>query len=630
MGQASSDLSTEEVEDSSSTLGIGESLRRRGLISNINISSGQLTEEVQNRDSLTENPVWAASPVVGRSTGGGRYNLRVRPNQRSVNTLEPHNRMSERNEIESTSGGTGQNAAEPAPRRRIATSDVIQISGRRQGSSILRLEGATLRSVLAVLTGRHENDDDSDDSDVPRGRGRGLGMFEGMRMHNQDDNDDGSNSSATSDDEDALIGIRRMAGLTRGASFTRRRRKSSRKTQQKIEPDMIKMLEQTDFSALTRQSLGLSPYPKTNGELLRGPSSNTKARETYDKRKDRENEDSEGEIIDVETIDTVDISHPKQCLNESSKSAKSKRGCSTSSYAVKQSMTDNPDNFKSIPEYNSLPTVSSWVAKRELGNFTRPPSSASPFSHGRQRLLLSKFIPNKRRKIATFSQKLFCGTYSNCGNLFLSACQDQNIRIFDTSQGKFRHRRMIRARDVGWSVLDTAFSPDNRHLIYSSWCDYIYQVNLYGPDGEMIRNNRVPGERDGGEGSHTIGDNHQALNLASRDGGDRFCIFSMRFSQDGDEILCGAKDGSIYVYDRGSDQRSLKVDAHEDDVNAVAFIDSATHILASGGDDGICKIWDRRSLRESDPVPVGLLAGHVDGLTYIDPRGDGRHLITNR
>jgi len=188
---------------------------------------------------------------------------------------------------------------------------------------------------------------------------------------------------------------------------------------------------------------------------------------------------------------------------------------------------------------------------------------------------------------------------------------------------------MIRARDVGWSILDTAFSPDNRHLIYSSWCDYIYQVNLYGPDGEMIRNNRVPGERDGGEGNHTFGDNHQALNLASRDGGDRFCIFSMRFSQDGDEILCGAKDGSIYVYDRGSDQRSLKVDAHEDDVNAVAFIDSATHILASGGDDGICKIWDRRSLRESDPVPVGLLAGHVDGLTYIDPRGDGRHLITN-
>ena len=51
----------------------------------------------------------------------------------------------------------------------------------------------------------------------------------------------------------------------------------------------------------------------------------------------------------------------------------------------------------------------------------------------------------------------------------------------------------------------------------------------------------------------------QALDLGARDAGDRFCIFSMRFSQDGDEILCGAKDGYIYLYDRGANRRSLKV-----------------------------------------------------------------------
>ena len=43
----------------------------------------------------------------------------------------------------------------------------------------------------------------------------------------------------------------------------------------------------------------------------------------------------------------------------------------------------------------------------------------------------------------------------------------------------------------------------------------------------------------------------------------------------------------------------------------------------------MCKIWDRRSLRESNPRPVGVFAGHRDGLTYIDPRGDGRYLLTN-
>ena len=47
----------------------------------------------------------------------------------------------------------------------------------------------------------------------------------------------------------------------------------------------------------------------------------------------------------------------------------------------------------------------------------------------------------------------------------------------------------------------------------------------------------------------------------------------------------------------------------------------------SGGDDGVLMVWDRRALREDDPHPVGILAGHSDGITYVDPRGDGRHLI---
>ena len=48
--------------------------------------------------------------------------------------------------------------------------------------------------------------------------------------------------------------------------------------------------------------------------------------------------------------------------------------------------------------------------------------------------------------------------------------------------------------------------------------------------------------------------------------------------------------------------QSMKITAHEDDVNAVAFVDTPTHVVASGGDDGLCKIWDRRALRESNPV----------------------------
>lgn len=48
---------------------------------------------------------------------------------------------------------------------------------------------------------------------------------------------------------------------------------------------------------------------------------------------------------------------------------------------------------------------------------------------------------------------------------------DRVLRVFDTSKGGFDCIRKIPARDVGWSILDTAFSPDGRNIIYSSWSE---------------------------------------------------------------------------------------------------------------------------------------------------------------
>lgn len=49
---------------------------------------------------------------------------------------------------------------------------------------------------------------------------------------------------------------------------------------------------------------------------------------------------------------------------------------------------------------------------------------------------------------------------------------DQNIRLYDTTRGRFNLRRTVKARDVGWSVLDVCFTPDAHHVLYSSWSDY--------------------------------------------------------------------------------------------------------------------------------------------------------------
>lgn len=64
----------------------------------------------------------------------------------------------------------------------------------------------------------------------------------------------------------------------------------------------------------------------------------------------------------------------------------------------------------------------------------------------------------------------------------------------------------------------------------------------------------------------------------------------------------------------------LQIDAHQDDADAVALDDRSPQIIYSGGDDGLCKVWDRRCFSETNPIPVGTLAGHKDGITFIDTK----------
>ena len=51
-------------------------------------------------------------------------------------------------------------------------------------------------------------------------------------------------------------------------------------------------------------------------------------------------------------------------------------------------------------------------------------------------------------------------------------------------------------------------------------------------------------------------------------------------------------------------------------------------MVFSGGDDGIVTCWDSR-LFGRDDSPVGYLAGHKEGITYIDTRSDGFTVLTN-
>ncbi|XP_058808193.1 DDB1- and CUL4-associated factor 11 isoform X2 [Phymastichus coffea] len=240
------------------------------------------------------------------------------------------------------------------------------------------------------------------------------------------------------------------------------------------------------------------------------------------------------------------------------------------------------------------PSVPPLIERREQGpNFTC----------GQRCNIAGNFLPNHMQRIAKYNNKPFCGTFSQDGNFLLTTTHDRVVRLYKCINGWYNEYKKFSVSAVGWSILDTAFSPDANYFVYSSWSDYLYMHSVYGDP------------------------QHREPLLLSAEH-PMFCVFSVVFSSDGRELFCGGNDGCLYIYDRGS-QLCSKVRGHNHDINSVAFADSSSQILYSAGDDGFCKVWDRRSLHEDNPQPVGVLAGHLGGITYVDPRGDGRHLITN-
>ncbi|GAQ89588.1 WD-40 repeat protein [Klebsormidium nitens] len=187
----------------------------------------------------------------------------------------------------------------------------------------------------------------------------------------------------------------------------------------------------------------------------------------------------------------------------------------------------------------------------------------------------------------------------------MSACQDHHIRLYNTDtlteQKAFKD---VVARDVGWSIVDTDFSPDQRMIIYSSWSNFVHICNV-AAEFEL----------------------HEALDF--RPESRHFCLFSIKFSPDSREIIAGSSDNSVYIYDIETKKPTLVVDAHTDDVNSVCFAEDSPSMFYSASDDGICKVWDRRLLKGGSNDAVGVLVGHSEGITHVNSKGDGRYLLTN-
>ncbi|XVF21854.1 hypothetical protein REPUB_Repub12eG0125300 [Reevesia pubescens] len=200
--------------------------------------------------------------------------------------------------------------------------------------------------------------------------------------------------------------------------------------------------------------------------------------------------------------------------------------------------------------------------------------------------MLSRYLPvNGHLLIEQMTSWTYVSQFSTDGSLFVAGFQCSNIRIYNVDRG-WKVQKNILAKNLRWTVTDTSLSPDQCYLVYTSMSPIVHIVNFGSGTTESHPN---------------ITEIHEGLDFSAADDGG---------------------DNSIYVYDLEANKLSLRIVAHTADANTVTFADESGNLIYSGSDDNLCKVWDRRCFVAKDK-PAGVLMGHLEGITFLDNRGDG-------
>ncbi|XP_015958732.1 LEC14B homolog [Arachis duranensis] len=264
---------------------------------------------------------------------------------------------------------------------------------------------------------------------------------------------------------------------------------------------------------------------------------------------------------------------------------------------------------RNIPGRMRLPASTVRMLVGREGNY----SGQGRFSSADRCHILSRYLPTKGPWIVDrMRSRAYISQFSADGSLFIAGFQGSQIRVYDVERG-WKLKKDISARNLRWTITDTSLSPDQQHLVYASMSPIVHICTVGSAVTQSIAN---------------VTEIHYGLNFSADEDEDEFGIFSIKFSTDGQELVAATSDSSICVYDLGADKLSLRIPAHMSDVNAVCFADESGNIIYSGSDDSFCKVWDRRCF-VTKGQPAGTLVGHLDGITFIDSRGDGRYLISN-
>eukprot|EP01061_Rhynchopus_euleeides_P047923 TRINITY_DN9927_c0_g1_i1.p1 TRINITY_DN9927_c0_g1~~TRINITY_DN9927_c0_g1_i1.p1 ORF type:complete len:357 (+),score=117.97 TRINITY_DN9927_c0_g1_i1:39-1109(+) len=186
-------------------------------------------------------------------------------------------------------------------------------------------------------------------------------------------------------------------------------------------------------------------------------------------------------------------------------------------------------------------------------------------------------------------------------------------------------------------VLSMRFSPQGNTFASGGTDRLLYIWNVYGDCSNL---NRMKGHEN--------------------------AILELQYSRAGDQIYTASADKTVCIWDVQSLTRVKKIRASKEIVNACATCPRGDALLAAGGDDGTCRLWDVRTPKRAsqeyeggypvtgvamalsgDAVYVGdvsgdiqvwdtrkeeilyTLSGHQDMVTSVAMSPDGTHVLSN-
>ena len=234
--------------------------------------------------------------------------------------------------------------------------------------------------------------------------------------------------------------------------------------------------------------------------------------------------------------------------------------------------------------------------------------------------MAGNFIPTHTRSgdlVPGMNSRMYASQFSRSGNLLVVASQDHKIAVLDSTTDAMKPIKEIVAEDIQWTITSVDATGDDRFVLYTTINPRMHLCNV-GGEYEMDEVLELKAIRDDPQSDRRM---HRRR---------EFGTWCAKLSAGGREVVAGCSNDCVMVYDVERRETVAQQTAHTDDINAVTFLDldRSPHLVASGSDDTLIKVFDRRIMGQSSKAQ-GVLPGHGNGITSLSSKGDGRYLISN-